>query len=252
LPETLLESELFGHAKGAFTAARSDRKGLFLQADQGTLLLDEIGEMPMTVQPKLLRALEENTVRPVGSDEEVPFDVRLITATNRDLPSRVDGGEFREDLFYRINVIQLELPPLRARGSDVLQLAQHFVDKFVDQSGKQVTGISEPAAERLLSYSWPGNVRELRNVMERAVALTRFDKIAVDDLPENIRKYRGSQIVVGGDDPGELVSLSEIERRYILHVLQSVAGNKTLAARILGLDRKTLYRKLQQYGALND
>jgi two-component system response regulator HydG len=247
LPEALLESELFGHIKGAFTDARTDRKGLFQQAECGTLLLDEIGDMPLTVQPKLLRALEESTVRPVGSDKEIAFDARLITATNRDLLSRVDDGEFREDLFYRINVIQLELPPLRARGSDVVQLAQHFVDRIAAQADKQVTGLSEPAAERLLSYSWPGNVRELRNVMERAVALTRFDKISVDDLPDKIQNYRSSQVFVGGDDPSELVPLEEIERRYVLHVLKSVGGNKTLAARVLGLDRKTLYRKLQQY-----
>lgn len=249
LPESLLESELFGHAKGAFTDAKGERKGLFLQAEGGTLFLDEIGEMPLTVQPKLLRALEENVVRPVGSDEEVAFDVRLITATNRDLQSRVDEGEFREDLFYRVDVIQLELPPLRARGSDILELAQYFVDKFAAKTDKQVTGMAEPAAEKLLSYSWPGNVRELRNVIERAVALTRFDKISVDDLPEKIRDYRSAQVFIGGDDPEQLVPLAEIERRYILHVLQSVAGNKTLAARLLALDRKTLYRKLQQYGA---
>ena len=249
LPEALLESELFGHTKGAFTDARTDRKGLFLEAAGGTLFLDEIGEMPLAMQPKLLRALEESKVRPVGSDSEVPFDVRLVTATNRDLQSSVEDGTFREDLYYRINVIQIDLPPLRARGSDVLQLARHFVEKLAAEAGKQVAGISEPAAERLLSYSWPGNVRELRNVIERAVALTRFDKLAVDDLPEKIRNYRSTQVFIGGDDPEELVSFAEIERRYILHVLQSVAGNKTLAARILGLDRKTLYRKLQQYGA---
>ncbi|HAY78909.1 MAG TPA: sigma-54-dependent Fis family transcriptional regulator [Planctomycetaceae bacterium] len=249
LPEALLESELFGHKKGAFTDAQQDRKGLFVQAEGGTLLLDEIGEMPLSVQPKLLRALEDNKVRPVGSDKETPFNVRLITATNRDLQSQVDEGAFREDLFYRINVIQLDLPPLRARGADILRLAQYFVEQFATQTNKAVHGICEPAAERLLAYSWPGNVRELRNVMERAVALTRFDTIAVDDLPEKIRDYHSTQVFIGGDDPEELVSLAEIERRYILHVLQTVGDNKSLAARILGLDRKTLYRKLQQYEA---
>jgi two-component system response regulator HydG len=247
LPDSLLESELFGHAKGAFTDARSDRKGLFLQAEGGTLFLDEIGEMPMTIQPKLLRALEENKVRPVGSDEEVAFDVRLITATNRDLQSLVEEGDFREDLYFRINVISLELPPLRARSADVLLLAQRFVETYARKADRRVHGISEPAARKLLAYSWPGNVRELRNVIERAVALTRFDKIAVDDLPEKIRDYRSSQVFIGGDDPSELVPLEEIEQRYILHVLKSVGGNKTLAARTLGLDRKTLYRKLRQY-----
>lgn len=248
LPETLLESELFGHAKGAFTDARKDRKGLFQQAEGGTLFLDEIGELPLAMQPKLLRALEENRVRPVGTDEEVPFNVRLITATNRDLEAEVDAGQFREDLFFRINVIPLQLPPLKARGTDVLLLAQHYVDSFADRSGKQVVGISEPACEKLLTYSWPGNVRELRNVVERAVALTRFEKLAVEDLPEKIRDYRSSQVFIGGEDPSELVPLEEIERRYILHVLKSVGGNKTNAARLLGLDRKTLYRKLTQYG----
>lgn len=248
LPETLLESELFGHAKGAFTDARGDRKGLFLQAEGGTLFLDEVGEMPLAMQPKLLRALEENHVRPVGSDQEVPFNVRLITATNRDLESEIEEGRFREDLYFRINVIQLDLPPLKARGTDILLLAQQYVQSFAERSGKNIIGIAEPAAEKLLAYSWPGNVRELRNVIERAVALTRFEKIAVEDLPEKIRNHRSSQVFIGGEDPSELVPMEEIERRYILHVLKSVGGNKTTAARILGLDRKTLYRKLQQYG----
>ncbi|MEW4453425.1 sigma-54 dependent transcriptional regulator [Bremerella sp. JC817] len=248
LPEALLESELFGHAKGAFTDAKAQRRGLFLQAEKGTLFLDEIGELPLAMQPKLLRALEEGRVRPVGGDQEVPFDVRIVTATNRDLLTEVEEGRFREDLFYRINVIQLDLPPLRARGTDTLMLAQRFVEQSAKRSQRNVTGISEPAAERLLNYSWPGNVRELRNIMERAVALTPFDKIAVDDLPEKIRDYRSSQVFIGGDDPSELVPMQEVERRYVLHVLQAADNNKSVAAQILGLDRKTLYRKLKQYG----
>lgn len=252
LPESLLESELFGHAKGAFTDAKGDRRGLFLQAESGTLFLDEIGELPLPMQPKLLRALEESRVRPVGGDREVPFDVRVITATNRDLLAEVDEGRFREDLFYRINVIQLDLPPLRARGTDTLLLAQKFVEQAAERSKRNVVGISDPASERLLNYSWPGNVRELRNVMERAVALTPFDKIAVDDLPDKIRDYRSSQVFIGGDDPSELVAMQEVERRYILHVLKTVGNNKSLTAQILGLDRKTLYRKLKQYGVSDD
>jgi DNA-binding NtrC family response regulator len=248
LPETLLESELFGHAKGAFTDARQARKGLFLQAEGGTLLLDEIGEIPPPLQPKLLRALEERRVRPVGGDHEVPFDVRLVAATNRDLQDAVKEGRFREDLFFRINVIQLELPPLRARGTDVLLLAQHFVDTFAQRSGKAVKGLSRAVAERLLSYHWPGNVRELRNAIEAAVALTRYEEIAVEDLPERIRAYRSSHVLVESENPTELVALGEVERRYILHVLRSAGGNKTLAARILGVGRKTLYRKLAAYG----
>jgi two-component system response regulator HydG len=252
LPESLLESELFGHAKGAFTDARAERKGLILQAEGGTMLLDEVGDMPLPVQPKLLRALEEGRLRPVGGDREIPFDVRILTATHRDLESAVEEGRFREDLYFRINVIQVEVPPLRARGTDVLLLAQHFVELFVGRSGKAVVGISEAVAEKLLAYRWPGNVRELRNIIERAVALTRYDKLAVEDLPEKIRDYRSSQVFIGGSDPTELVPIEEVERRYILHVLDSANGNKTIAARILGLDRKTLYRKLRQYGAADD
>ena len=252
LPETLLESELFGHAKGAFTDAREDHKGLFLQAEAGTLLLDEVGELPLAMQPKLLRALEENTIRPVGGDREIPFDVRILSATNRDLESAVEEGRFREDLFFRINVIQLEMPPLRARGTDTLLLAQHFVHTIAARSNKGVIGISKNAAEKLLNYSWPGNVRELRNVIERAVALTRYEKLAVEDFPEKIRDYRSSQVFIGGNDPSELVPMEEVERRYILHVLRSVGGNKTLAARVLGLDRRTLYRKLEQFGAVDE
>jgi DNA-binding NtrC family response regulator len=252
LPDTLLESELFGHAKGAFTDARSDRKGLFVQAEGGTLLLDEIGEMPPAMQAKLLRALEENRVRSLGSEHEVAFDVRILAATNRDLETAVEEGRFRQDLFFRINVIQIDVPPLRARGADILLLAQHFVEQFAARAKKRVLSISEPVAEKLLAYGWPGNVRELRNVVERAVALTRHDKLTLDDLPEKIRDYRSSQVVIGGNDPGELAPLEEIERRYILHVLQCVGDNRTLAARTLGLDRKTLYRKLRQYGVLGE
>jgi two-component system response regulator HydG len=248
LPEQLLESELFGHERGAFTDARSSRKGLFLEADGGTLLLDEIGEMPLSMQAKLLRVLEESKTRPVGSDKEVAVDVRVISATNRDLEAAIEEQRFREDLFYRINVIQVDLPPLRARGSDVLLLAKHFVQRLSARLGKSVVGISEPAAERLLAYSWPGNVRELRNVMERSVALTRFDKIVAEDLPEKIQKYRSSQVFVGGEDPTEFVSLEEVENRYIEQVMRAVGGNKALAARILGLSRRTLYRKLERIG----
>ena len=249
LPDALLESELFGHSAGAFTDARGERKGLLSQAEGGTLLLDEVGELPLSVQPKLLRALEENCMRPVGSDEEIPFNVRILTATNRDLETAIEEGRFREDLFFRINVIQCDLPPLRARGTDTLVLAQKFLETFAQRSGKKVTDISKGVAEKLLTYTWPGNVRELRNVIERAVALTRYDRLGVEDLPEKIRDFQNSQVLFSGNDPTEMVSLEEIEKRYIQHVLQAVGNNKTLAARVLGLDRKTLYRKLRQYEA---
>jgi transcriptional regulator with PAS, ATPase and Fis domain len=247
LPATLLESELFGHKRGAFTDAKTDRDGLLLKANGGTLFLDEVGEIPMVLQPKLLRALEERRVRPVGDDSERPFDVRIVAATNSDLDAAIEDDRFREDLFYRLNVIQIDVPPLRARGTDVLLLAQHFIHLFARRSGKKVTGIMDATAERLLSYAWPGNVRELRNAVERAVTLTGYDKLAVEDFPEKIRSYQHEHILVCGDNPSELVPMEEMERRYILGVLDTVGGNRTRAARILGLDRKTLYRKLQRY-----
>ncbi|MCC6750620.1 MAG: sigma-54-dependent Fis family transcriptional regulator [Deltaproteobacteria bacterium] len=250
MPETLLESQLFGHAKGAFTDARQAQVGLFVQASGGTLFLDEIGDMPVGLQPKILRALQERTVRPLGGEAEIPFDARIVAATNRDLETAVADGRFREDLYFRINVIHVELPPLRARGSDVLVLAQHFVEHFAAVADKPVVGLSSAAAEKLLAYAWPGNVRELQNCVERAVALARYDQVAVEDLPEKIRSYRRSHVIVASEDPSELVPMEEVERRYILRVLDSVGGNKTLAAQVLGFDRKTLYRKLERYEAM--
>jgi two-component system response regulator HydG len=247
VPETLLESELFGHARGAFTDARTHRDGLFVQADGGTLFLDEIGDMPAGMQAKLLRALQERRVRPVGSDKEVPFDVRIVAATNRDLETAIAEQRFREDLYFRLNVITLALPPLRARGGDILLLAQHFLDRFAAASGKQIGALSAATAERLLVYSWPGNVRELQNCIERAVAVTRFSELAVDDLPERIRDFRPSHVIVAGADPSELVSMDEVERRYVARVMEAVGGNKTLAAKVLGFDRKTLYNRLERY-----
>ena len=247
LPDALLESELFGHKRGAFTDAKTERKGLFLQAHNGTLFFDEIADIPLTLQPKLLRSLEERRVRPIGGTSEVAFDVRIIAATNRDIETAIEEDRFREDLYYRINVIQIDLPPLRERGTDILLLAQHFVEQFAFRSDKHVSGISNAASEKLLNYSWPGNVRELRNIIERAVVLTAYEKISVDDLPEKIRDYKASRFLVESEIPSELASIQEVERRYILHVLKTVGGNKTLAARVLGLDRKTLYRKLQHY-----
>jgi two-component system response regulator HydG len=248
VPETLLESELFGHLKGAFTDAKAPKKGLFVDADGGTVFLDEIGELPLSMQPKLLRALQEHCVRPVGSTTEVPFDARVITATNRDLDSEVAEGRFREDLFYRVNVVRIELPPLRARGNDVLLLAQHFLEKMAKRSGKSVVGLVPDAAEKLLSYPFPGNVRELENAMERAVALARYDKISVDDLPERIREHSSTRLVVPTDDPAHLLTMDEIEQRYICKVLELTGGNKTQAAKTLGFDRRTLYRKMERYG----
>jgi two-component system response regulator HydG len=250
MPEPLLESELFGHVKGAFTDARQARSGLFLRATGGTLLLDEIGEMPLGMQAKLLRVLQERTVRPVGGDKEVPFDTRILAATNRDLDTEVAERRFREDLFYRINVVRIGVPPLRARASDVLVLAQHFIERFSAVHRTNVKGLSSAAAGLLLSYTWPGNVRELQNCIERAVALARYEMLGVDDLPDKLREYRPTRVIVESEDPADLLPMEEVERRYVLRVLQAVGGNKTLAAEVLGFDRRTLYRKLERYGAI--
>jgi DNA-binding NtrC family response regulator len=256
IPEPLLESELFGHVKGAFTDARTARRGLFLEAHGGTIFLDEIGELPLSVQPKLLRALQEKKVRPVGGDREESYDARLVTATNRDLEAEVAQGRFREDLFYRINVVRIDIPPLRQRGNDVLLIAQHFLDRVAAQLEKRVTGLSQAAAARLLAYPWPGNVRELSSCIERAVAMATAAEVAVDDLPDKIRDHGVDFAAEGtptgapvGDDPGELLSIEELERRHILRVLKAVGGSKVAAAAVLGVDRSTLYRKLDHFGS---
>jgi two-component system response regulator HydG len=243
LPDHLLESELFGHARGAFTDAKEARPGLFVEADAGTLFFDEVGDLPLGLQPKLLRALEQRSVRPLGSKAEVPFDVRVVAASHRNLEQAIEEGSFREDLYYRLNVISVTLPPLRVRGSDVLLLAQHFLEQFTAERSVKVTGIARGAADKLLKYPWPGNVRELRNCIERAVALTAYDKIAPEDLPEKIRNGHATQV----DGATELVPLDEVERRHIFQVLAACKGNRSQAAQILGLNRKTLYRKLHEY-----
>jgi two-component system response regulator AtoC len=248
MPEPLLESELFGHTRGAFTDAKEARVGLFARASHGTIFLDEIGDMPLGLQPKLLRVLQERVVRPLGGSSEIPIDVRVIAATNRDLESAIEERRFREDLFFRLNVIHIELPPLRARGGDILALATQFIGKVAAREKKSIVGVSPSAAEKLVAYSWPGNVRELQNCVEHAVALARYDQITPEDLPDKIKNYKSSHVLVAGDDPSELVPMEEVERRYILRVLQAVAGNKTAAARVLGIERKTLYRKLERYG----
>ncbi len=247
VPEPLLESEMFGHARGAFTDARAERAGLLLRASGGTLFFDEIGDMPPGLQAKLLRALQERSIRPVGADREIPIDVRIIAATNNDLEIEVERRRFREDLYYRINVIQIPVPPLRERGNDVLLLAQHFIAAYASSSPGPVAGLTSSAAERLMSYPWPGNVRELQNCIEHAVALAAHDRITLDDLPDKVRTHRGSAPPAVGSDPSALAPLEEIERRYVEQVLAAVGGRKAAAARVLGLDRKTLYRKLEAY-----
>ncbi|HEX5052532.1 MAG TPA: sigma-54 dependent transcriptional regulator [Planctomycetota bacterium] len=249
IPEALIESELFGHVRGAFTDARAPRLGLFQQADRGTLFLDEVGELSAAMQPKLLRVLQEQRVRPVGSDTEVGLDVRVLAATHRDLETEVEQGRFREDLFYRLDVVQIDVPALRARGNDVLVLAQSFVAAAAARLGKPVAGITPAAARLLLAYPWPGNVRELENAIERAVTWTDYTELLAEDLPPKVRSYEPSHVLAAADALEDFVPLAEVERRYVLRVIEAAGGNRTLAAKVLGLDRKTLYRKLQQYGA---
>jgi two-component system response regulator HydG len=252
LPEPLLESELFGHTKGAFTDARAARDGLLLQANHGTLFLDEVGDLPLALQPKLLRVLQERVVRPVGSDKELPVDVRLICATHRDLEGAIAERRFRADLYYRINVIHIGLPRLALRGDDVLLLARHFLARFGRDKSAEGLGLSADAERLMSAYPWPGNVRELANCMERAVVLARGRSIDVEDLPEKIREFRQGPMQAAGVETSELVALEEIERRYILRVLDAMHGNKSRAAQVLGLDRKTLYRRLERYGAVGN
>jgi len=248
VPETLLESELFGHVRGAFTDARADRAGLFVQANRGTIFLDEIGDMPLGLQAKLLRVLQERVVRPVGSDRDVPIAVRVVAATHQDLEGAVDAGRFRGDLLYRLDVIRLEIPPLRERGTDVLLLAQKFVQHFAQQLGQDVRDLGPEVAAKLLDYDWPGNVRELQNCIERAVVLAEFDALTVNDLPRKVREAKPSTTVLAAlDDPAAMLPLAEVEKRYILQVLAAVGGRRAQAAELLRIDRKTLYRKLDRW-----
>jgi DNA-binding NtrC family response regulator len=252
VPAQLLESELFGHVRGAFTDAKGDRKGLFEQAQHGTVFLDEIGELPLELQPKLLRVLQERKLRPVGSTREIELDIRIITATNRDLEREVQAGRFRADLYYRLNVVGLDLPPLRNRGMDVLHLAEHFLRTYSARIGRDIRGIQRNAAQKLLDYEWPGNVRELSNYIERAVTLAESSELCVVDLPEKVRSYELARVGAEQALPQQIIPLHELQERYIENVLRSVQGNKTQAAKLLGVDRRTLYRKLERYGAASE
>jgi two-component system, NtrC family, response regulator HydG len=244
LPPALLESELFGHVRGAFTDARESRHGLFLQAGNGTLFLDEIGDMPLEMQVKLLRVLQERKLRPVGADAEVSFHARLIAATNRDLQTAIVEQRFREDLYHRINVVPIHVPPLRARPSDIRILVRHFLAQLSARSGKPPPSVCEHAVRKLVGYDWPGNVRELHNAIERMVALGHSSVLAEQDLPMTIRAYSPQAAITATSAPDELPTLDELERRYVRQVLDLTKNNKTDAARILGIDRRSLYRRL--------
>jgi two-component system response regulator HydG len=243
LPETLLESELFGHEKGAFTGADRMKEGLFEAAHRGTLFLDELSELPTSLQPKLLRALDDGEVRRVGSTEARTVDVRVVAASNKDLEAEVARGGFREDLYWRVNVLHIELPPLRERPADIPLLAEHFLEQASRTARKGSMGITREAMAAMTHYAWPGNVRELRHAIERAVVLAARNEIGIEDLPPRIRD--GGELATRVRKAAEGKStLDELEHAYIVEVLATVGGNKSRAAEILGIDRKTLYRKL--------
>ncbi|MCB2156339.1 sigma-54 dependent transcriptional regulator [bacterium] len=249
LPETLLESELFGHERGAFTGAISRRPGRFEMADGGTLFLDEIGEIPLSMQVKLLRVLEQREITRVGGTSTLKVDVRLIVATNRELEEEVAEGRFREDLYYRLKVVQVEVPPLRHRRADIPLLAQHFLGDFAQENGRPVPNLSRDAIEILQGYHWPGNVRELRNVMENTFVFLKGDTIQADDLPSSISRER--EPVTDGLTVPLGLPLEEVETRYLKRTLASVDGNRTRAAEILGISRRTLQRRIKELGLEN-
>jgi DNA-binding NtrC family response regulator len=250
LPESLLESELFGHVKGSFTGAVKDKMGLFAASENGTFFLDEIGETTPATQVKLLRALQHREVIPVGATDAVPVDSRLIAATNRDLEDDIKTGRFRSDLYYRLNVISIHLPPLRSRREDIPILAEHFLHRIAAQRDEAPRRIDAVALETLQEYQWPGNVRELENALERAVILSSGSTIGLDVLPERVTQ-RKSEPLVAARTPAN-PTLEAVERAYIMWVLQSEGGNKSRAAEVLGIDPSTLYRKLSRYGVETD
>jgi DNA-binding NtrC family response regulator len=243
LVPTLIESELFGYVKGAFTGAQHARSGLLETANGGTVFLDEIGDLPVDLQAKLLRALQEREIRPVGATDRVRIDVRVIAATNRDLESAIRTGAFRQDLYFRLNVVQVKLPPLRERKSDIPLLVNFFLEKFSDPQ-RPIRNISEDAMRRLMAYDWPGNVRELENAVERAVALGSGPILHIADLPSNLQQGSNDKLI----ESNEMTTLEEMERRAILRALRETSGDKLAAARLLGIGKTTLYRKLKQYG----
>src|SRR5437016_5906295 len=246
LSETLLDSQLFGHRRGAFTGAMADHDGVFRAAHGGTLFLDEVSEIPLSLQPKFLRAVQEREVTPLGASVPVPVDVRLIAATNRDLEAEVRGGRFRADLFYRLNVVHIEMPPLRAHPEDIPNLVEHFLQSFSRQYRVSPKRVTAEALERLTAYTWPGNVRELQNLIERAFALSTAETITLEDLPPAVAGWTPPD--AGAGDGTELSTLGDMERRLIAAALRKSEGNKKEAARLLGIDRQRLYRKIEKYG----
>jgi two-component system response regulator HydG len=246
LPETLLESELFGHERGAFTGALSRKAGRFQLADGGTLFLDEVNVMSSTTQVKLLRVLQEREFEPLGSTKTIHVDIRLITATNKELEAEVKEGRFREDLFYRLNVVPIHLPPLRERKEDIPLLADHFFRLYQEKNRKSIKGFLPKTIDTLMRYDWPGNIRELENVIERAILLCRSDYISPEDLPPPLQGEQGGEKPLISIPPG--MTLEEVERETIIQTLEETGGNRTQTAQILGISRKTLQNKLKEYG----
>jgi DNA-binding NtrC family response regulator len=245
LSETLLESELFGHVKGAFTGAIERRPGLFLEANRGTVFLDEVGDMSLSMQAKLLRVLQEEEVKPVGGNETIPVDVRVVAATHQDLEALVRAGRFRMDLYYRLHVVAFHVPPLRERREDIPILAEHFLREYARRSNRVLRGFSPRAMDALLAHHWPGNVRELENVVERAVALAPGSRVEESDLPDKL--IVRARTAAPEPRAESRATLDEVARGYVLQVLDQVGGNKSEAARILGIPRRTLYRMLERY-----
>jgi two-component system response regulator AtoC len=246
IPETLLESELFGYVRGAFTDARKDRRGLFQAANGGLLFLDEISEIPLSLQAKLLRVIEDKEVRPLGANQGEKVDARLVSACNRDPELLVQEGRFRQDLYYRLNVIRIDLPPLRERAEDIPILIEHFMRKFNDQIHRKLDGIEPEALDALTNYHWPGNVRELEHTIERAVLLGKEARIGLQDFPPSL-VARPDNVLPLADALARSYTLRDLEKEYIMRVMEIVGGNKTEAAKTLGVDRTTLYRKLEEY-----
>ncbi|HGE70068.1 TPA: sigma-54-dependent Fis family transcriptional regulator [Candidatus Poribacteria bacterium] len=245
MPETLLESELFGYMKGAFTGARINKKGLFEEAHDGTIFMDEIGDMPLITQVKILRALDFGEIRRLGSNTPIYVNTRIVAATNKDMLSLVKDGKFREDLYYRLNVISIKIPPLRERKSDIIPLANHFLKLYSARMGKDVKKISHEVRQILLKYDWPGNVRELENVIERAIVLAQYDTIFPDDLPTGLQSNQPDIIKIAIE---KRWSLKELEKEYLSNVIKNYSGNLSKAVETLGIARNTLWRKMKKFG----
>lgn len=248
LPETLLESELFGHEKGAFTGAEKSKKGRFELAHEGTIFLDEIGDIPINLQVKLLRVLQEHQIEKLGSTETVNIDVRIIAATHQNLEQKIKDGSFREDLFYRLNIVSLNIPPLRERKEDILPLIEHFIEKYSKENGRENLNLSKETVDTLIKYNFPGNVRELENIIERAVVLSRGNTITVNDLPNVVKGFKAEKEIPANEETTLIEQVEELEKKLIFDALTKSNGNQSQAGRLLGLTERNLRYKMQKYG----